>query len=202
MEINNANLNSILKPKDGFAPVYLIYGDEMLYKEAFARLLDAMVPKEQQGLNYDPLDGKDMPASSVLASLQTYPMFPGTKVTAWLDSRVFYSQKQTLALLEKGVEAYKDKGAEKAARFVLDYLSIRKIDLADITRADPMDSLKLPEDHKDLAGDWLEETLTYCLDEGKKVPEYLDEGEMIVQALEQGCGDNRPCHNSGLGGQA
>ncbi|MBI9075558.1 MAG: hypothetical protein JEZ02_09125 [Desulfatibacillum sp.] len=190
MEINQANLDGILKPKDGFAPVYLIYGDEMLYKEAFAKLLDAMVPKEQQGLNYDPLDGRDMAASSVVASLLTYPMFPGTKVVAWLDSKVFYSQKQTLALLEKAADVFKDKGVERASRFVLDYLSIRKIDLADINRADPGPGLNLPEDHKGLAGDWLDEAITYCIDEGKEVPEYLDEGEMIVQVLEQGCGEN------------
>ncbi|ACL03464.1 DNA polymerase III, delta subunit [Desulfatibacillum aliphaticivorans] len=190
MEINHANLDSILQPKDGFVPVYLIYGDEMLYKEAFAKLLDAMVPKEQQGLNYDPLDGRDAPASSVTASLQTYPMFPGTKVTAWLDSKVFYSQKQTAALLEKAEDVFKSKGVERAARFILDYLSIRKIGLADLNQADPIASLNLPEDHKGLTGDWLEEILAHCIDEGKKVPEYLDEGELIIQVLEKGCADN------------
>lgn len=190
MEINHAKLDSVINPKKGFAPVYLVYGDELLYKEAFKKLLNAMVPPKQQGLNYDPLDGRDASASAVAASLATYPMFPGVKVTAWLDSKVFYSKKETLALLEKAKQAHAKPDMPKAARHVLDFLSMNKLELADLSSEDPVSSLKLSGENAAIAGKWLAETLNHCIKENLKVPEHSDEGEIIIQALEGDLGDN------------
>ncbi|MBW1693317.1 MAG: hypothetical protein JRJ41_03995, partial [Deltaproteobacteria bacterium] len=41
----------------GFAPVYLIYGEEMMYKTAFEALLNALIPEAKRSLNYDSIEG-------------------------------------------------------------------------------------------------------------------------------------------------
>ena len=54
-----------------FAPVYLIFGEEMLVKSAFETLLDAMVPGSMRTTNYEPLDGTHENIHAVIARVNT-----------------------------------------------------------------------------------------------------------------------------------
>ena len=78
--------------RGGAAPVYLLYGDEFLYKSAFKTLLKAIVPPRQQSLNYEALDGATADIHEVVARLNTFPLLPGAKVICVNDTQVFYSQ--------------------------------------------------------------------------------------------------------------
>lgn len=78
--------------RGGAAPVYLLYGDEFLYKSAFKTLLEAIVPPRQQSLNYEALDGATADIHEVVARLNTFPLLPGAKVICVHDTQVFYSQ--------------------------------------------------------------------------------------------------------------
>jgi len=72
-----------------FAPVYLIFGEEMLVKKAFDTLLDALVPASKRNTNYEPLDGAHENIPAVLAQVNTYSLMPGKKIIALRDSRIF-----------------------------------------------------------------------------------------------------------------
>ena len=52
-----------------FAPVYLIFGEEMLVKSAFDKLLDALVPVSNRNINYEPLDGTHENIHAVIAQV-------------------------------------------------------------------------------------------------------------------------------------
>jgi len=49
-EINYKELNNYLKDRKAgeFAPVYLIYGQEMLYKNSLEALVHALIPEESK----------------------------------------------------------------------------------------------------------------------------------------------------------
>ena len=62
-EVNHKDLKKYLdehkkNPKgDQFAPVYLIFGEELLVKTAFEALLAFLLPVSKRSLNYTPFDG-------------------------------------------------------------------------------------------------------------------------------------------------
>jgi len=98
-----------------FAPVYLIFGEEMLVKNAFDALLTALVPDSKRNINFEPLDGAHENIHAVIAQVNTYSLIPGTKVIALRDSRVFYAGQDRDRLLENAKKAYEDDDIKKAA---------------------------------------------------------------------------------------
>jgi len=91
-EINYKDLKKHLKK---FVPVYLIYGEEMLYKTSLNELLDAMIPADKRSHNYDPFDGTDENIQEALERVNTYSLMPGTKVVAICDSNIFTAVRLT-----------------------------------------------------------------------------------------------------------
>jgi len=57
-EINYRELTNYLKDRKtgDFAPVYLIYGQELLYKNSLDSLLDAIIPANKRSLSYEPVE--------------------------------------------------------------------------------------------------------------------------------------------------
>ena len=93
--INYKELEKYIKDEkeDQFAPVLLIYGEELLCKEAFEKLLDAMVPGSGRSLNYDPVEGSSEDIHEVIARVNTFSLLSGKKVVSIIDSRIFYSKQ-------------------------------------------------------------------------------------------------------------
>ncbi|CAN2040340.1 DNA polymerase III subunit delta [Candidatus Magnetomoraceae bacterium gMMP-15] len=102
-EINYKALSAHLKDikKDEFPPVYLIYGDEFLYKTALKELIDAMIPESLRSLNYEAMDGISENIPQVVEGLNTFSLMPGTRVIAILDSKIFYSSENREKILKK-----------------------------------------------------------------------------------------------------
>ena len=98
-----------------FAPVYLIYGEDMLIKRSFDELLHALVPTSKRSLNYDPLDGTHDNVHEVINRVNTYSLLPGTKVIALRDSRIFYTRQDKDRILDNAKKAYEDDNIKKAA---------------------------------------------------------------------------------------
>ena len=63
-------------------PVYLLHGDEFLYKSACRSLLDALVSPHHQGLNYEAIDGASENIYQIIERLNTFPLIPSAKVIA------------------------------------------------------------------------------------------------------------------------
>ncbi|MFP4476569.1 MAG: DNA polymerase III subunit delta [Desulfatibacillaceae bacterium] len=187
MDIHHTKLPGYLKGlKPGeFAPVYLLFGDEMLVKQAFGLLLDAMVPKDQQSLNYEPLYGSDDPVGAVLEAMDTYPMFPATKVVAWHDTRVFTSRQDTAKLVARAREAWEEEDAKKAANSILAFLSIHGLSLDDISGSDPGAAVASAAGI-DNPGDWVADVIDHCRENNMAVPAGADEAQALADAVERG----------------
>jgi DNA polymerase-3 subunit delta len=94
-EINHKLLKKYLKdlksdPAKEFAAVYLLFGEELLVKNAFDELLDALLPAGNRSANYDPVEGTIENIYDVIESINTFSLLPGTKVVAMRESRIFY----------------------------------------------------------------------------------------------------------------
>jgi DNA polymerase-3 subunit delta len=89
----NAHLTSSSKGKGGFdAPVFLLFGEEVIYKSALETLLDILVPASDRKFAYDPFDGCRENVPAAIRYLNTYSLSGGRKVVALLDSDIFYSK--------------------------------------------------------------------------------------------------------------
>ncbi|MBW2193450.1 MAG: hypothetical protein JRF27_06655, partial [Deltaproteobacteria bacterium] len=98
---------------NGFAPVYLIYGEELLYKTAFEMLLNALIPGPERSLNYESIEGANENIHEALQRINTYSLLSGTKVVAICDAKIFYSKQNEGLLLANAKEALEAKNIEK-----------------------------------------------------------------------------------------
>lgn len=102
-EINHKDMEGLLTTikKGGGSPVYLLYGDEFLYKSAFKAIIDCLIPKSDRVLNYEAIDGRTENIHDTVERLNTFPMIPTRKVVAVRESRIFVSKKDAEAIFAK-----------------------------------------------------------------------------------------------------
>jgi DNA polymerase-3 subunit delta len=173
-----------LKPKEA-APVYLLFGDDMLVRQAFTRLLNALVPVKTQSLNYVAYTGGEHPAGDVLEAMDTHPMFPATKVVGWHDTRFLAARQETGKFLDKAREAWEENEPKKAARAFLDFCAIHEIAPQNLPRDNPSPAIvKAAGAEQDLS--FLPGLLDYIREEGMSVSGGGDEAEALSQALARG----------------
>jgi len=172
------------KPGD-YAPVYLIYGEELLYKAAFETLLDALIPLKNRDLNYEPMDGTEGNVREAIERVNTYSLISGVKVVAILDSRIFYSKQDEQRLLEKAKEAFDGENIEKSAQYLLNLLGILNLSLNDIKDTRRSKTLKLdPAKFGD--AEWLDAVIRHCEENDLKVPSESDDAGLLENAIEKG----------------
>ncbi len=179
--INYKKLKKYLEDpeKDTFASVYLIYGEELLYKMAFEELLNALIPGSKRTLNYDPIDGADENIHEVIERINTFSLLPGGKVVAIRDSRIFYSKHDENRLLEKAKEAHDDNDILKSAKYFISFLGLLNLSYDDVSKTDRIEKLKLN-------GKWLDKIISYCLDNSLTIPAGKDDAETLQKAIEKG----------------
>jgi len=190
-EISCQALNDYLKDlkekkaSGGFAPVYLIYGEELLYKTATEALLDAVIPETQRSLNYEPMEGTSNNIQKAMERVNTYSLLPGTKVVAIFDANLFYSKQDEGKLFAKAKEAYAGNDSKNAARHLLNLMGILNLSFDDLRRDSRSKALKLDADS--LSDDqWLDDIIRYCLDKGLSVPVIEDNAEAVQRAIAKG----------------
>jgi DNA polymerase-3 subunit delta len=172
-----------------FAPVYLIFGEEMLVKSAFDKLLDALVPVSNRNINYEPLDGTHENIHAVIAQVNTYSLIPGTRVIALRDSRIFYAGQDRDRLLENAKKAFQDDDIKKAAGHLVRLMGILNLSYEDIGKTSRKKSLgqsdALAEDDA-----WLDELIAYCRENSLSVPVAGDDAQTLQLAVEKGFPEN------------
>ena len=183
--INYKELKKYLKDinKDGFAPVYLIYGEELLYKTALEKLLNTLLPGSKRTLNYDPIDGTDENINEVVERINTFSLMPGRKVIAIRDSRIFYSKHDEVRLLEKVKEAYDDNDIVKSAKHFIGFLGLFNLSYDDFKER--IEKLKLGSD-KLGDGEWMNRFISYCMDNNLTIPAGKNDPEVLQKAIEKG----------------
>ena len=171
--------------KNKFAPVYLIYGEELLYKKALDILLSAVLPDtSSRALNYESFEDTGKNIYEVIEKLNTFSLIAGEKVIALYDSRIFYSKHDTESILKKAEEAYADNKIKKAAEYVVSVLGLLNLSLEDVCKADGAARLKLNNSLNE--NKWLDKLIGYCIDKRVAIPDVEDNDKVLQKAVEKG----------------
>lgn len=115
------------------APVYLLYGDELLTREGTQAIVDPLVPEAHRSLNLEVVSDDD--AASVPTRLRTVPLFGGVKVVVVHDTRAFVSKQNAGDLFQKSREAWRDDRREPALRFFRQAVAAAGLDRGLVERA-------------------------------------------------------------------
>lgn len=143
-----------------FSPIYLIYGEEVLYKSALDRLLDAILPPEDRGFGLETVDGDNV--HEAIERVSTFSLMAGKKVVALTDSRLFESRRDDSAFLAKARDAWAARDPKKASRHLMALLGKRKLALTDLPDGpEPPPALSADEGIIE-DGKWLVELIAYC----------------------------------------
>lgn len=190
-EINYKDVNEYLAGtgEDDFATVYLIYGEEYLYKSVFESLLDRMIPPEKRSFGYEPADSESESLSEVIEKLNTFSLMPGRKVVSLCESKIFFSKNDEAAILSKTKTAADTGDTTKASKFLISLLSVTGLDYTTVLTEKGKKSIKFAE----TAGDddqWLKDLVGHCLDQKVKIPESGDSAKILKEAIENGFPDN------------
>ncbi|MGD9206080.1 MAG: hypothetical protein PVF86_16150, partial [Desulfobacterales bacterium] len=177
-EINHQLLPKYLKdltadPEKQFAPVYLVFGEELLVKTAYGALLDALLPKEGRHANYDPMEGAAENVYDAIERVNTFSLIPGTKVVALLESRIFHATQDKTRLIENAQKAYDDDNKSKAANYLLSLMGNLSLSFEDIDAANRRKTLTFASDM--LKNDsWLDDLVEYCRQNQLEIPRPTD----------------------------
>jgi len=166
-------------------PVYLIHGEEYLYRSSFKELLDVLLPGSGKSFNYEEIDGTVGNIYDVTESLNTFSFLSKTKVVAYTDAKIFYSKNDEERLLDNAGKAYKKDEMKKAAKFMASLLGILGIGFDDI-RGDNRKKLikikpELFEDEK-----FPEDIIEYATENAITVPAARDSEGILKDTIEKG----------------
>lgn len=186
-EIHYRELNTYLKDRKSgdFAQVYLIYGQELLYKNSLEALVRSLIPENQRSLGYEPIEGTNENIKEAIERSNTYSLLSGTKVVAICDSKIFYSKQDQDRLLEKAKQAYDGDDIKKAATYFLSLLSLLNLSYDDVSRANRTQTGKLDSDR--LGDDqWIDKIVTFCMENSLAVASQEDHAALLQHAVEKG----------------
>jgi DNA polymerase-3 subunit delta len=180
--------------------VYLLYGDEFIYRSAFKSVLEVLVPPSHQDLNYEAVDGENENVYEIIQRLKTFPLIPSSKVIAVHGTKVFYSAVVMDDLLRKSKEAFESQDVEESARHFLSMLSMAGMVLDDVRDGNwqRVSDRKLRErfaesfamsELEGKRGDgvgWLDQVIAYCVEKNMTVPEHQDDADVLNDAILSG----------------
>ena len=190
-EIQYKDLNDYLKilkenkKAETFAPVYLIYGEGLLYRGALEALLDVLLPKKNRSFNYDVLEDTNGHIEEAVQRLNTYSLLAETKVIAICDSKIFYSKQDEGLLLQKAKDAYDNQNIKEASNLLLSLLGILNLSFDDVSETNKIKSLKL-DSEKSTDYEWLDKVIKFCKEKNLIIPSEKDNADILQQAIEKG----------------
>ena len=167
------------------APVYLIFGNEMLVGKAFNQVLDCLMPEEQRNFGYEPLDGTVATAADVVERVTTYGLTPELKLVAWRDARLFRPASDKKQLIDASRNAFGAQENRKAANYFLRFLSAAKLNFEDIGQAE-----RAAGQIQGLSGgreeDWVDDLISYCQERNLRPTAAEGQAELVKRVLEKG----------------
>ncbi len=172
------------------APLYLFYGDQdYLVKQAYDRVLEALVPETLRAFNLEQLDGQRCESAQVLEAVNTLPMMAGPKAVGVPDCRFFLSRSSAAELLAKARERWGTEDPASALRQLGKVLALAELDFAgaegfDLERLGQALGSALDEDK--LGGDWLAQALAQGLASDFPMPKGADDSQELLDGLEAG----------------
>jgi len=164
--------------------VYLLYGEEVLYKKAFEKLLNTLLGERPRDIHCEKLEGFNENVPLALERINTYSLLSSCKIVALTDARLFYSRQNIDRIWDRTARAFQADEMKKAARYFMDLLSVQNLTLEDLGGASPEDLLRPLGGGKET--DWIHALLDYCRQYGLKVPASVDPQQELQKAIEQG----------------
>ena len=170
-------------------PLVLIYGDQdYLVKQAYDRILDALVPEDLRSFNLEQLDGTQAEVGQVLDSFNTLPLMAGNKAVGVTDARFFLSKSNAGEVLKKAKDRWEAGEPHPALRQLGKVLSLAEwgwqegLDASEEQWAEALD-LK-PGELTAAGGAWLKAALQQALNSGLKLQTGGDESGVLGEGLE------------------
>ncbi|MBT8374831.1 MAG: hypothetical protein KJN80_07965 [Deltaproteobacteria bacterium] len=171
--------------EDQFASVFLIYGENLLCKEALEKMLTALLPDSDRSLSYEPVEGASEDILEVIARVNTFSLLSGTKVVSLIDSRIFYAKQDQDKIVKKAKEEYDKNNIKKAARHLLNLLGLLNLSFEDVDKINRSKTLQRftskISDEK-----WLNETIDFCRETYRSVPSGENKSKKLKAAIDNG----------------
>ncbi len=180
--------NLLNKAKAGSAPpVILIHGDQdYLVKQAYDRLLEALVPEDLRAFNMEQLDGSKAGALDVLDAWSIVPMMAGPKVVGVPEARYFQSKKNGAEILTRAKESWENGEHAASTRHLARALSLLETNWEDAQGRSPEDiAAALDASSEHVGGAWFSQALSAGLGAGVAIPSSVDESGILADGIEQ-----------------
>jgi DNA polymerase III subunit delta len=186
-EIDHHQLDQHLSSgKEGGRPqLYLLFGEEFLYRTALEKVLKALLPDGPRDPGCISLEGSSGNLSKALTEVNTYSLLSGQKVVALQDCKLFYSSQTKETFAEKTQKALAGDDLKKAAGYFLGYLSLGGMSLSDLSTegAQDLNLRALAAFENQVA---LKRLIAYCREKNLSTAEVPDSGELLQRAAEKG----------------
>lgn len=118
--------------KGKISPVYLIFGERYLGRDACEEVVAALLPEARdRENNLETMDGDDEDIGKIIHRLRTYSLFPGRKVLRVTNTRVFHSREVAKKLWEKASQAFGDGEPQRAVSYLRQMLRLAGISAQD-----------------------------------------------------------------------
>ncbi len=163
-EIKYKNLDAFTgQIKKGEKPgVFLIFGEEALYKKALKKITKILVSGQDADLCHEEMDG-DM-VHDAIAALNTFSLFGGPKIITLADSRIFYSKQDKSSVLKKAWEKWKAGEKKKAAKYISSFLGLMNLGLDDVDGPEKRKANFKGDNEIIGNGQWIDDLISYCAD--------------------------------------
>ena len=171
--------------KPPWSPIFLLYGEEVLYKKILDQLLQALLGEASRTVNYEPFEGLNENVPAALAAINTYSLLDAPKVVALTEAGLFLSRRNEERLWQKAYDAVRSDNAAKAARYFRDGLSLRRLKWEDLKGRDDWQAL-LGASPGGEDWSWARPVLAYCHANALTIPEASDPAQVLETALGRG----------------
>ncbi len=169
---------------DQWPLVTLIHGEEMLCRQAFDTLMDALIPESERATGVDSFDGGKESLAAVLTSLNTYALLSSAKVVVLREARLFYSATAKQGLREKMIQAGQGGNLKKASRPFLNLMALEGMRFDDL--ALPTHRKKMVAKIDGQPAPWFDQLVAYCQDKGLSIPDKRDDADLLKTAIQKG----------------
>jgi DNA polymerase-3 subunit delta len=185
MKNNPAALIAEIKAGQG-PQLLLLFGDDLKVQEVCKSILDAVVPPDQRGFNFERFDGRTAEWDRIEASLMTPPFFPGRKLVWIEDAPYFISREQRGELSEKILQLWGEGKKQEAGKLLMDLLAVEgwvqeQWDELQFASSGPLAELLEIESRE--ARDEAEALLAYCKSAGMGLSQQRASGRNRLAAL-------------------
>ena len=170
-------------------PLVLIYGNEdYLVKQAYDRLLDAIVPESLRAFNLEQMDGTRADLGQLLDNFNTLPMLPGPKVVGVVDARFFASKADVAEMIGEAKAKWAAGEISPALRQIARILSLIEWGWEEAEGASPdqwAEAMGIPvAEYSALGGAWLKEAVDQGRGSQFPLPPAGDESGQMADGLE------------------